>query len=468
MGHFKEAEIYFRRAVDVEPEFADAHSGLGYALQALGRFGQAEASIRRAIQYNPEDIGVQCSLGRALLLLGRSREAEACFLRVLEATPSQLDAVLGLGDIARFEGRFEEAEALYRQAFDSNPRLSGVWASLALLRKMSTTDGAWLKKAEEIAASGIATTEEVGLRFSIGKYWDDVGDFDHAFQSYQHANELLKTTARKYNRNARTAFVDDMVRVYSKETMHKARTGASASKRPIFVVGMPRSGTSLVEQIIASHPRVKGAGELGFWTEVLLEHVALIRQSLLPEQIRKNAAEAYLGLLAELSDDSLHVVDKAPVNSEYLGIIHSVFPSARVIYTGRDAIDTCLSCYFQYLSPALSYTMDLSDLVHYYREHHRLMAHWRTVLAPGTLLDVPYEGLVADQEGWTRKILHFLDLDWDARCLEFHRTARQVTTSSSWQVRQKIYSSSVRRWRNYEKFVGPLLELRQLDVQAAS
>jgi hypothetical protein len=171
-------------------------------------------------------------------------------------------------------------------------------------------------------------------------------------------------------------------------------------------------------------------------------------------------AKEYLQVLEAKSGEALRVVDKAPVNSDYLGVIHSVFPNARFIYMQRDPIDTCLSCYFQKFVLSLNFTMDLSDLADYYRQHQRLMAHWHAVLPQGTILEVPYEELIADQAAWTRRILDFLDLEWDNRVLDFHNTQRAVVTASFWQVRQKIYKSSVRRWRNYEKFVGPLLDLK--------
>jgi hypothetical protein len=328
---------------------------------------------------------------------------------------------------------------------------------------MTSSDGAWLAAAEETAASGIAPSEEIDLRFAIGKYHDDVRDFARAFQSYKRANELQKAIAGNYDRKARTHFVDDMIRVYSRHTLAGVEGGASASMKPVFVVGMMRSGTSLAEQIIASHPAVIGAGELGFWSDAVQEDEPVMRQEPLGEPTRKKLAESYLRSLARHSADALHIVDKATVNSDYLGMIHSVFPNARIVYMRRDPIDTCLSCYFQQLSPSMEFTTDLSDLAHYYREHRRLIAHWRTVLPPGTILDVPYEELIADQEGWTRKILDFLGLEWDERCLDFHKTERAVVTASYWQVRQRIYKDSVGRWRNYEKFIGPLRGLKNLD-----
>jgi hypothetical protein len=339
--------------------------------------------------------------------------------------------------------------------------MSSAWAAQATLRKMTSSDAAWLKGAEEIASSGIAPLDESDMRFSIGKYYDDVNDFGNAFQNYKRANELLKTAAQEYDRQERTRFVDDMIRVYSRESVLSLRGDGSASMKPVFVVGMMRSGTSLVEQIIASHPRAKGAGELGYWSDTADSHQSEQRQNILSLPTRTGLAEAYLKVLQAGTGDATRIVDKAPINSDHLGLIYSVFPKARVVYMQRDPIDTCLSCYFQKFSAALNFTMDLSDLAHYYGEHHRLMAHWRAVLPPGSILDVPYAGLVADQEGWSRKILDFLGLEWDDRCLDFYKTERQVVTASYWQVRQKIYLNSVKRWRNYEKFIKPLLGLRE-------
>jgi Sulfotransferase family len=219
---------------------------------------------------------------------------------------------------------------------------------------------------------------------------------------------------------------------------------------------MPRSGTSLTEQILASHPLVDGAGELPFWADVLRRDGARARRELLGADVRQKVAAEYVRTLAHQCPDSQYVVDKTPLNADYLGLIHTVFPDARIIYMRRNPLDTCLSCYFQHFTVSLNFTLDLSDLAHYYTEHARLIAHWRDVLPPGTILDVPYEELVGNQETWTRKILDFVGLDWDARCLDFHRTQRAVVTSSYWQVRQPMYADSVQRWRKYAKFIGPL------------
>jgi len=462
IGRYKEAGHFLRQAIEIQPNSPDALSNLGVLLLWMGELADAENLLRRALKLKPRHVAAQNNLGLTFTLLGRPRDARARFQKALKMVPRNAEATYGIGQVAKMEGRFDEAEAMFTRALELKPKMPGPLAALAGIRKMQSSDRAWLNRAEVVAGSGLAPLEEADLRFALGKYWDDVGDFARAFEHYKRANELQRTVAEEYDRKARTSFVNDFKSVYTRENI-SARIGSSVSARPVFVVGMMRSGTSLVEQIIASHPAVTGAGELGFWSNAVLAHETTARKGLLGDPIIKQLADEYLRVLSEKSSEALRVVDKAPVNSDYLGIIHSVFPNARIIYMRRNPIDTCLSCYFQQLLPSHDFAMDLSDLAHYYREHHRLMAHWLTVLPVGAILEVPYEELVAGQEAWTRKILDFLGLEWDARCLQFHETKRQVATASYWQVRQKLFPNSVERWRNYEKFIGPLRALTALN-----
>jgi tetratricopeptide (TPR) repeat protein len=459
LTRYGEAEDQFRRAIGIRAGYPEAHYNLAGVLQSTGRANESEMPLRRALKLKPSYVDARASLGMSLVLLNRLAEARDCYEKALRVAPRHVRALVGLGQIEALEGRFTEAEVAYRRALEIEPAAAYAWAALVWLRKMTPADASWLKRAEQIVAGELPPIDEATLRFAMGKYCDDVGDFAQAFRSYQRANELHKRRAEPYDRQARSAFVDDLVRVYTRESLARARTGASDSTRPVFVVGMPRSGTSLVEQILASHPAAKGAGELDFWIGVIRKNESAIRTEILAEPLRKKLAAEYLRVLAGHSSDAQRVVDKAPVNSDFLGLIQSVYPNARIIYLRRDPIDTCLSCYFQQFTPLMNYTMDLSDLAHYYREHRRLVAHWRSVLPPESLLEVPYAELVADQEQWTRRILEFVGLPWDEHCLDFYKTQRVVTTASTWQVRQKIYKSSVERWRNYKKFIGPLLEL---------
>jgi tetratricopeptide (TPR) repeat protein len=460
LGRYGEAEEIFRRTLRIYPNFADANSNLGILLRCSGRVADAETWLRRAIKINPKHIGARSNLALAFVFFGRLSHAKAQFKKALKFAPRNAHTLFGIGFLATVEGRFDEAEAMFKRAVEVEPKMPSAWAAMASLRKMTFSDAAWLQRAEEIVASGISVLEEADMRFAIAKYCDDVGDFKGAFQSYKRANELHKRAATSYDRDARVRLVDDLMRVYTRETLSRVGPLASDSMKPVFVVGMPRSGTSLIEQIIASHPDAKGAGEMAFWSRAAHDHETAIQRTLLDESTRKKLAEDCIRELQDRSGDALRIVDKTPLNSDYLGMIHSIFPNARIIYMQRDPIDACLSCYFQKFDVELNFTMDLSDLAHYFRQHQRLMTHWRAVLPPGSVLDVPYAELVTDQQGWTRKVLAFLGLKWDPRCLDFHRTERPVVTASAWQVRQKIYRTSVARWRSYEEFIGPLLELK--------
>ncbi len=464
LSRYHEAEKYFRAAIKQSPDYADAYSNLGTLSRCRGYFDDSEKSLRSALKLNPSHAEARINLGTTLVLLNRIREAKGYFSKALKGRPRSAEALLGMGQIASMEGRFEESEKFLRRAILVSPKMPAAWAALAGLRKMTTFDEVWLRSVEEIVASGVPPMEAAILHFAMGKYHDDTGQFAQAFGHYLDANELLKPIAGHYDRAARTAFVDKLMRVHSREKMLAAGKGGSDSKKPVFVVGMARSGTSLAEQIIASHPMAEGAGELDYWGKAVHERRESILQGQIPmnQADTKHLADGYLHTLEKLSSTALRVVDKAPLNFDHIGTIHSIFPNARIIYMQRDPIDTCLSCYFQNLSPVHGFAADLSDLAHYYREHHRLMNHWRTVLPPGSILEVPYEALVADQDAWTRRILDFIELDWDARCLDFQSTDRPILTASFWQARQKIFKTSVGRWRNYEKFIEPLLSLKTM------
>jgi tetratricopeptide (TPR) repeat protein len=461
LGRYHEAAEQFRRATGIQSTYADAQYNLGSVLRLIGRVAESEMPLRRALKLNPMYVEAQAGLAATLMLLGRLRESQECFEKVLKSAPRHTAALAGLGKIASLEGRFDAGEALFRKALSIDSQLPAAWAALVDMRRMTAADGAWLKDAERVATNGLSPLDEADLLFAIGKYCDDTGDVERAFRNYKRANELQKTTADRYDPAARARVVDDTIRVFTRDALAKVAGARSESAKPVFVVGMMRSGTSLVEQIIAAHPDAHGAGELPFWNDAAHRHAAVVRDRVPGEPILRKLAAAYSSILDSLSPQALRVVDKSNYNMDHLGLIHAAFPQARVIYLRRDPIDTCLSCYFTQFSSAHNFAFDLGDLAHYYQEHERLAAHWRSVLPAGTLLEVPYADLVEDQEGWTRKILEFIGLEWDERCLDYQTAARPVLTASFWQVRQKLYKRSVGKWRRYEKFIGPLRDLHE-------
>jgi len=462
LGRHAAAEELWRRAIARRPNDPAVYTSLGRLLSERGSYAEAENLLRRALALQPDFHQAQITLASTLVIVGKLAAADEIFEKVLRGSPRNPDALIGKATIAERQGRFDDAERLFIQARELDPDSPVICEGLIRIRRMTEADRKLLKRAEIIASSGIAGYQEAALRFAIGKSQDDLGEYAAAFQSFRRGNDLLKEFATPYDRTRRTRLVDDLIRVHTKALLSRDRVDGSSSRVPILVVGMMRSGTSLAEQILATHPMINGAGELTFWSQAFNTHEAVIRRGPLPPPMKGRLIDGYLQTLSRHADAANHVIDKNPFNSDFLGPIHCLFPGARFIYMKRHPIDVCLSVYFQRFAPSLNFSMDLGDLAHYYFEHHRLMEHWRAVLPPGTLLEVPYEELVADQEGWTRKILDFLGLDWDERCRNFHETERPVMTASFWQVRQRMYDRSVARWRHYEKFLGPLRDLKRL------
>ena len=465
LGRIDEALASYRRALKIDPNLAGAHNNLGNGLRSLGELEDAAASYGRALEINPDFAEAHCNLGVTLRLQGNTAAAQASCRRALEINPQSAAALVALADSSGDMGHFAQAEALFTRAIAIQPDLPEAWAGLARSRKMTVADAAWVAQAQRIAAKGLPPRHEISLRHAIGKYFDDVQDFDQAFANFRRANELTSRRRAKHDRAQLTRTVDHITRSWDRNRVSR-RTGANESERAVFIVGMLRSGTSLVEQILASHSAVFGAGELTYWSAASAAHAASPGNAEMSDRSLRTLADDYLRSLVKLSNGALRVVDKMPTNFPFLGLIHAALPNARIIHMQRHPLDTCLSIYMQPFETAVSYANDLDDLAHYYSEYLRLMDHWRATLPAHVILDVPYEGLVSDQEAWTRRMLDFIGLPWDPRCLDFHRTERTVLTASKWQVRQKLNASSIGRWRHYEKFLGALSKLvpRHHDV----
>jgi tetratricopeptide (TPR) repeat protein len=459
VGQIEDALQSYRRAIELQPDYAKAHSNLGSALRELGRLDEASDSLQRALALEPKSAEILTNFAIVQRFQADLAGAEASLRRALQLHAASPTTLTGLAELAADDGRFAEAETLYRQAFALNPMSATAWAGIAALRKMSTADADWKDQAERLTQQPLRPREAAQLRFALGKYYDDVKDYANAFKNYHCANETVKTYRPPHDRAQLAQTFEFIARLYDRNFLQQARVRTDTGARPIFIVGMPRSGTTLAEQILASHPKVFGAGELSFWKTASLEVGSATLQQGPSAELSARLAEDYLRMLAGLAPGHPHVVDKMPANFAHLGMIHAALPGARIIHMRRNPVDTCLSIYFQNLHIAHSYSNDLDDLAHYHDEYRRLMLHWQTVLPADAILEVPYEALVDDQETWSRKMVDFVGLDWDDACLDFHRTNRSVSTFSKWQVRQKISKSSVERWRNYEPFVGPLLRL---------
>ena len=467
LGRPQEALVHCRRALQLEPDSAEAEQLTGNALFDLGLFDEAAASYARALELKPDYLEAHIAAGKVLRQIGRIAEAEESCRKALGLAAHSSEALALLGEIQADRGRFDDAEKLFRQAIAIAPDQPEAWAGLARYRKMQP-DAAWLAAAQRLLGSALGVGQEINLRYALGKYFDDVEEFDNAFSSYRLANELKKRGAPKYDGERLARRVDQIIALYDADWLRRASAQGNESRRPVFIVGMPRSGTTLGEQILASHPDAFGCGELRFWHTARVDYESLALRGAAGRGDEGHgaiaaAAEKYLSLLTGFSAEAARVIDKMPANFMNLGLIHAAFPHARILHMRRNPLDTGLSIYFQIFSNTHLYANDLEDIAHYFTQYCRLMAHWQSTLPKGTILNVPYEKLVSDPEAGIREIVQFVGLPWDPRCLSFNETERTVITASNWQVRQPISTSAAGRWRNYERYLDPLQRLTELE-----
>jgi Flp pilus assembly protein TadD len=456
LGELNEALALHRRAVELEPNRAGRHCSYGNALFEARKIDEALAQYRQALALRPDYAAAHLGLALVCRQRRQPQEAQAAAQAALLSDPVFAEALSFSGELAADDGQFATAQDRFRRALDLKPGLVSAIAGIATHRRMTADDEDWLRQAKSLLTRRLPVAEEISLRFAMGKYFDDVNDFDQAFGQYQRANEMCKRRGPAYDPKAVTRRIDAIVDRFGNARPPVSRASGSDSELPILIIGMPRSGTSLAEQILASHPDVVGGGELVFWSLAYDAYHDSQTRGDPAENLIPGFAADYLDRLKSLSEDAIRIVDKMPVNFLHAGLIHAALPRARIIHLRRHPIDTCLSIYFQNFFNLGPYANDLGTLAHYYGEYSRITQLWRARLPTSVLLEVPYEALVNDPEPWTRRMLDFVGLPWDPRCLEFHRTERSVITASRWQVRQKIHTSSTARWRHYESHVTPL------------
>jgi tetratricopeptide (TPR) repeat protein len=458
LGERREALTLYSQASRLNPTRPDSLCNLATVLFELRRISDAEESFGRAVALQPRYTPAQLGLAAVLRVQGRTAEAEACCEAALAAEPRSAGATSLLAELRADRGQFSEAQRLFQQAIALDPDSPTAYCGIAQHRRMTRDDSAWLEGVQALLAKPLPLGHQVSLRYALGKYFDDSGQYDAAFENYRQANELSKRFGTSYDRRKLSQRIDGIIATFDRRFLAQSQAGASESELPVFIVGMPRSGTSLTEQILASHPAVFGAGEVRFWDDA---YTALTREpaaggaSGAAGHVPRLARD-YLARVTAVAGGRARVVDKMPANLLYLGLIHATFPRARIVHMQRHPLDTCLSIYFQNFFNMGPYANDFGNLAHYYEQYLRVMAHWRASLPASALLEVPYEALLEDQEGWTRRMLDFIGVPWDPRCLDFHETERVVITASRWQVRQRLNSSSAGRWRNYAKQLAPL------------
>jgi tetratricopeptide (TPR) repeat protein len=463
---FAEAEQYLRQGLEGAAANSPIWVNLAIALIGQRRSDEARSYLEFVLEAGFRCVEALSAYGVALQEDGESERALEVLNEALALRSDYVEALATMGSALISLGRFTAAEDTLNRVLALDPLHVQALSLLSAARKMTSSDLDWKQAVIDSLDKDQGPEQERSLRFSLGKYYDDIGNYDAAFLHYSRANALNKTLCSTYDKNSVEGLARQLMAAYPREIVQARPSGASDSELPLFIVGTPRSGTSLQEQIMAAHPGVFGAGELKFWPTAIKDRYVLDGAvTNFSAEMSESLAQAALDNLTKRSisrSNINRVVDKMPGNFWYLGLIHRVFPNARIIHTLRNPIDTCLSIYFQNFSRDHLYASDLEELAHHYRVYHQLMAHWRAALPADRFLDVPYESVVEDQEGWSRKIIDFIGLDWNDACINFHKTDRNVSTASKWQVRQPIYKTSKERWRNYEKYISPLLPLLEL------
>ncbi len=470
LQRFADAEQAYRTALELQPGFAEAHANLGNCLRRLGRIFEAEAHFVRAIELKPEFAVAHFNLGILLQEREEIDRAIAEYRQALAVRPDYVEALNNLGSSLRIQGHVDEARATFERILELRPLQIEAHCNLAQFKTYRPGDPhieQMLSQKHRLAS--LPDEGQVRYWFTIGKMLEDVGRHEESFAAYAEGNRAKRATA-PWDEDAHLDLQRRIISTFTREKLASHAVPPSAEgPAPVFIVGMPRSGTSLLEQVLATLPGVHGAGEITWLPETL--HVENgdpgADGGAFPQTLAGYSTDEYLALgrryierIRELAPHATHVVDKLPDNFQHVGLIHLMFPNARIVHSMRDPMDSCFSCFSRlFIANNLGYTYDLGAVARYWVSYHELMRHWRAVMPAGRILDVSYEAMVGDLENQARRLVEYLGLPWDDRCLGFHQNRRIVKTASVAQVRKPIYKTSVARWKPYERHLGPLLDV---------
>jgi tetratricopeptide (TPR) repeat protein len=495
-GEYDRAESMARRAIELNPRLADAYVNLAgvetarhrhadavqaldallafapvharalaaraLALKELDRLDEAFDAAKRAALAAPESPEPHNAMGQVFQAMGEFERALAAYDRAAALPgPAQMDAIANRGALFMEFGRKTDAVKAMEEAARAFPNSPGILFGQTDLRRFKPDDPLIAKMQALIAREGISLSDRATLHFGLGKVFLDIGDSEQAFRHYDEGNRLKRSTFA-YDPDANERWTASIAEVFSPELLSAKADAGARSDLPVFVVGMPRSGTTLVEQILGSHPLVHPAGELKR-LQTLLDGFPQSTANLTAAEFEA-LGEAYLAFVKPMAAGRPHVVDKMPSNFLYAGFIRLILPDARIIHCRRDPVDTCLSCYTKLFAGEQPFAYDQTELGRFHRAYRALMAHWRAALPASHFLEVDYEAVVEDVEAEARRMLDFLSLPWDEKVLRFHETERPVRTASVNQVREPIYRSSAGRWKAHASRLEPLLAA--LAVQA--
>ena len=461
LGDSGAAIVAYERATDLLPALTEAWFRAGALLYTLGHRDKAIGCFRRAGETGPKTSFGRLGKARALLTEDRDDEAEKVLRKTLALDPTDALAHDLLGNLLSEHGRFGEARDCFERVVTIAPLLAGSYYELVRCRPVKNDERDLLQRMEAaLGTPGLEAAQRLRLHLAIGKAADDLGDYARAMYQFDAADGVRRDLS-SFDSAAFDIEVDRLIARCTPELMARATELGRGDATPVLIVGMPRSGTTLVEQIVSSHPEVVAGDELNFWNERGAEwHRQGATATEAPFLTR--AAAEYLRVLRGIAPRATRVTDKMPFNFLWAGLIHLAFPRAVIIHCRRTAVDTALSIHQTHFHPALAFPTGGPELVAYFRRYQRLTDHWRSVLPADRFTEIDYEELTRTPEPVIRRIIAACGLAWNDACLRPERNPRAVKTPSKWQTRQPINSNSVARWRRYEPWLGPLAALVDL------
>jgi tetratricopeptide (TPR) repeat protein len=462
---FGDAEAMLNRALEIAPDFYQARMDLGLAQQEQDKLDQAAESFRRAARLEPRRAQPWTALGTTLAMAGRHDEAMAAYHEALERDPRNPFALTGLGHVLKTIGRQDEAIASYRRCTQHRPEHGEAHWSLANLKTFRFDDDEIAAMQRLLESPRLRDEPRVNVLFALAAAHEQRRDYDQAWQRYAEGN-ALRRERESYDPVQTAVLHDQLIEVFNRDFLALHADSGCRDRAPIFIVGLPRSGSTLIEQILASHSRVEGTHELPDLSLVArstardradrLSYPLSVRD--LGDDAFRRLGEQYIERTRRHRTDRERFTDKMPNNFPHIGFLSLILPNAKIINARRHPLDSCVGCFKQLFGRGQPFTYDLYELGEYYLEYERMMAHWHEAL-PGRVLDVQYEELVGDTGTQVKRLLEYCELPWEDACLSFHENPRAVRTASSEQVRQPVYTSALHRWRNYEPWLDPLIEV---------
>jgi tetratricopeptide (TPR) repeat protein len=465
-GDPHEAIAWYEQGLEREPNSARIHTNLASALEDQDRFAEAADRFRHALQLEPHYAEAHNGLGHVLHEQGLYQEAVSHYQEVVRLYPQHAQAHCNLGTISEELGKADEARAYFRESVRLDPDHAGAYAQLATMLRDKLPDDDLAAIERLLSRRGLGLGRRSALLFGLAQYLDAKGDYAKAARHLEEGNALCQRLWEKrgtqYDPSLHARFVDGLLATCTADYFGRVRGFGLETERPIFIVGLPRSGTTLTEQVLASHSQVFGAGELCYASDSFhalprvtgTEAGPLACLGELNRETVRRTAECYLERLGRLNGQAPRVADKMPENYVHLGLLATLFPRARFIHCRRDLRDIAVSCWITHFRQ-VRWSASQDNIARHFAQYCRLMDHWRGVL-PVPLLEIDYEDTVADLEGVARRLIAWCGLEWEPGCLDFHKSSRPIRTASVTQVRQPIYNRSVARWRNYEASLGPL------------